>query len=83
MHALRIALSPFPTLSIVVLPGANCGCAAGANGVVFVTDRKFVRINCKQVDANKVSPGHVVVAIELEVLRLLEPIAHCCGCARV
>lgn len=65
------------------MQSANCGCAAGANEIVFVTDCDFVGIDCKQVDTNKVSLDHVVVVVELEVLRVLEEIAHCCGCTGV
>ena len=51
----------------------------GVVGILLVADRDFVGINCKQVSANKVTPGHVIVVIELKMLRILEEVAHCLG----
>ena len=51
----------------------------GAIGILLVADRDFVGINCKQVSTNEVTPGHVIVVIELKMLRILEEVAHCLG----
>ena len=68
--------------SKVVLLSANC--IRGADGILLIADRDFVGINCKQVSANKITPGHVIVVIELKMLRILEEVAHCCdGYTRV
>ena len=49
----------------------------GAVGILLVADRDFIGINCKQVSANMVNAGHVIVVIELKMLRILEEVAHC------
>ena len=43
-------------------------CIRGADGILLVTDRDFVGINCKQVSVNKVTSGHVIVVIEIKML---------------
>ena len=44
---------------------------------------RFRRLDCRWVDAKMVAPGHVVVVVEIEVLRVLEKAAYCCGCERI
>ena len=68
---------PFDAFSKVVLLRAYR--IRGADGILLVADRDFVGINCKQVSTNKVTPGHVIVVIELKMLRILEEVAHCLG----